>query len=65
MYSWVSKITNQKWILTDTHKTTKCLHSIFFIIRTSKLIISSKLKGFRPEYSSKTILVILKLKKSS
>ena len=53
------KIINQKWISNNTYKNTK------YLIRTSKLIIYSRLRGFKYKYLSETTLVILEFKKSS
>ena len=64
MYSRVPEVTDRKRVPTGTHKTTECSNSIFYITRTSKLIMPSKPKGSRREYSSETISVILELKKS-
>ena len=64
MYSRVPEVIDRKRVLIGTHKTTKCLNSIFYITRTLKLIIPSKPKGSRREYLSETISVILELNKS-
>lgn len=64
LYNWMPEVIDRKQVLNGTHKTTKCLNSIFYIIRTSKLIMPLKPKGSRCKYSSETISVILKLKKS-
>ena len=58
------EVTNWKRVPTGTHKITKCSNSIFYITRTLKLIMFSKPKGFRREYSFETISVFCKLKKS-
>lgn len=62
-YSQILKITDQKWISISIYKTIKYLNSIFYITQISKLIIFLKLKGSKYKYSSKTILIICKLKK--
>ena len=64
MYSRVPEVTDRKREPIGTYKTTECSNSIFYITRTSKLIMPSKPKGSRREYSSETISVILELKKS-
>ena len=64
LYSRVPKVTNRKLVPTGIYKTTECSNSIFYITKTSKLIMRSKLKGFRREYLSETISIILELKKS-
>ena len=58
------EVTNRKRVPIGIHKTTKYSNSIFYITRTSKLIMPLEPKGSRREYLSKTILVILELKKS-
>lgn len=64
MYTRVPEITNQKRVLSGVYNIIKYLNLNFPITRISKFIMFSKSKSFRCEYLSKTISVIIKLKKS-
>ena len=61
---WVSEVTDRKRLPNGRQKIAECSNSNFSTIRTSKLIMPSKPKGSRREYSVKTILAILELKTS-